>query len=171
MSSLQERLRDLPPERYARGAHAAADLAIRAAQLAGRDAPADALWLRSQSDKQLRTQQEQRLRDIAESREREEADKQAAAETEAKAQSISKRTHPDARHSVLSALADLSKEQGVTLAPTVAAAFDVHKNDFDSVIITVLGGAMEPSGLRPADPWSSEDMSAVAEVSRSEPPF
>ena len=61
MTSLDERLRDLPPERYARGARAAADLAIRAAELVGRKPPADAIWLRNQTDEQLREQQQQRL--------------------------------------------------------------------------------------------------------------
>lgn len=61
MTSLDERLRDLPPERYARGARAAADLAIRAAELVGREPPADAVWLSNQTDEQLREQQQHRL--------------------------------------------------------------------------------------------------------------
>lgn len=61
MTSLDERLRDLPPERYARGARAAANLAIRAAELVGREPPTDAIWLKNQTDEQLREQQQQRL--------------------------------------------------------------------------------------------------------------
>lgn len=61
MTNLEQRIHDLPPERFARSAHAAAALAIRAAELAGKEPPASAVWLESQSSEQLSAQQQQRL--------------------------------------------------------------------------------------------------------------
>lgn len=66
MTNLEQRIHDLPPERFARSAHAAAALAIRAAELAGKEPPASAVWLKSQSSEQLSAQQQQRLQDEAE---------------------------------------------------------------------------------------------------------
>lgn len=61
MTNLEQRIHDLPPERFARSAHAAADLAIRAAKLAGKEPPASALLIKKQSNEELSAQRKQRL--------------------------------------------------------------------------------------------------------------
>ncbi|WP_128645069.1 hypothetical protein [Rhodococcus sp. BS-15] len=61
MASLEQRIHELPPAAFARSAHAAAKLAIRAAELAGKKPPASALRIRTQSLEQLSAQQRRRL--------------------------------------------------------------------------------------------------------------
>ena len=71
MTNLEQRIHDLPPDRFARSAHAAAKLAVRSAKRAGKEPPASALWLLKQSPEQLQAQQQRRLQE--ESTEREQA--------------------------------------------------------------------------------------------------
>jgi hypothetical protein len=71
MTNLEQRIHDLPPDRFARSAHAAAKLAVRSAKRAGKEPPASALWLLKQSPEQLQGQQQRRLQE--ESAEREQA--------------------------------------------------------------------------------------------------
>lgn len=66
MTNLEQRIHDLAPDAFARSAHAAADLAIRAAALAGKQAPVSAVWLKKQSSGELSAQQRRRLHGEAE---------------------------------------------------------------------------------------------------------
>ncbi|OZE89292.1 hypothetical protein CH302_28340 [Rhodococcus sp. 15-2388-1-1a] len=69
MTNLEQRIHDLPPDRFARSAHAAAKLAVRSAKRAGKEPPASALWLLKQSPEQLQAQQQKRLQEESAARE------------------------------------------------------------------------------------------------------
>lgn len=64
MTALTERIRKLPPEEFARSAHAAAKLAIHTAELAGKPAPAGAVWLQGRSLEELASMQRERLGEV-----------------------------------------------------------------------------------------------------------
>ena len=69
MTNLEQRIHELPPDRFARSAHAAAKLAVRSAKRAGKEPPASALWLLKQSPEQLQAQQQRRLQEESAGRE------------------------------------------------------------------------------------------------------